>query len=316
MVTKLINPFRNKPTQYFINLGLFGLILFAFALLGFGLKLSHVSAMSLVHPIKSSYTKTPDEYGIANWRNVDFMTPDGLLLSGWYIPPSKKADGATIIFTHGFKGNREDYLSLASRLHQDGFGALLFDMRNHGESEGNITTLGGKEPLDVRGAIDFLMRQPEINPSRIGLAGASLGAGVAIIAAAQYEEINALLVESPFASLEDTVGSGISSLFGLPPFPFAPAIIWFAEQETDMKLEDVRPIDHIQLISPRPILLIHGEFDTMFKVENSILLFEKSFEPKSLYIVPGAGHGNLSQLDPIKYNRVILDFFLDNLINN
>jgi fermentation-respiration switch protein FrsA (DUF1100 family) len=52
----------------------------------------------------------------------------------------------------------------------------------------------------------------------------------------------------------------------------------------------VSPLRWIDKISPRPLLLIHGNKDDLVPVEHARKLFEKALEPKKLLIIPGAGH--------------------------
>jgi fermentation-respiration switch protein FrsA (DUF1100 family) len=170
--------------------------------------------------------------------------------------------------------------------------------------------------MDVQGAVDYLKMRPEVNPKKIGLVGHSMGGATAILAMARIPEINVLIAESAYATLEDNIGNGIRYLTGLPPFPFAPAVIWFAERESGLELSDVRPIDVVTSISPRPILFVHGEFDGIIDVENTYRLYEAAYEPKSLYIVKGAGHGGFLQAHPDEFETIILNFLDSYLLNS
>ena len=131
--------------------------------------------MTLVHPARTQPEQTPADYGLQSWEEVSFPTQDGLQLAGWFIPPANDMDGATIIYVHGLGSNRGDLLEQAALLSNQGFGALLFDLRNHGKSQGEITTLGYMESKDVRAAVDYLLSRSDVNPHRIGLVGISMG---------------------------------------------------------------------------------------------------------------------------------------------
>ena len=84
-------------------------------------------------------------------EDVHFQSRDGLRLAGWFIPGT---NGATVILAHGRGSERSRMLPHANYLHKDGFSVLIFDFRYRGESEGDESTLGAKEPWDIEGAVD------------------------------------------------------------------------------------------------------------------------------------------------------------------
>jgi fermentation-respiration switch protein FrsA (DUF1100 family) len=182
-------------------------------------------------------------------------------------------------------------------------------MRNHGTSEGEFTTFGLLEWQDVQGAVSFLQTRSDVNPEKIGLMGHSMGGATAIMAAAQIPEIKAVIAESAFATIQDNIESGVRNIAQLPPFPFAPLVIWFGEREIGIDLDMVRPIDYVASIAPRPILFIHGALDTTIPVENSNRLYQAALEPKSIYIIDDAGHGLLPQVGGGTYEMIVTEFF-------
>jgi fermentation-respiration switch protein FrsA (DUF1100 family) len=135
-----------------------------------------------------------------------------------------------------------------------------------------------------------------------------MGSATAIRGAARIPEIRALVVQSAYTSVEDNITEGVRVFTGLPPFPFAPLVIWFGERETGLDIRMVRPIDDVPRISPRAIMFIHGVQDPAILVENSQRLFEAAGEPKELYLVDGAGHWGFHQVDPDEYERRIVSF--------
>ena len=137
----------------------------------------------------------------------------------------------------------------------------------------------------------FAQARPEVNAERIGVIGRSMGGAVAIRGAARIPGIRAVVVQSTYSSVEDNVAEGVRAFAGLPPFPFAPLVIWFGEREAGLDIRQVRPIDDVGQISPRAILFIHGEQDGAIPAENSLRLYQAAKEPKELYLVPHAGHG-------------------------
>ncbi len=264
--------------------------------------------MVLVHPGRSTPQRTPSDVGLNLWFDVSFPSSDGLQLGAWFIPVESEQPSPTLIFVHGLGSNRGGLLDQAKLLNDHGYSALLLDLRNHGQSQGEITTLGYQEVYDIEGAVEFLMEQPAVDPNRIGLVGQSLGGAVVIRAAARLPQVKATVAESAFSSLEDNIEQGVRELTGLPPFPFAPLVIWFGEREAGVKIQLVRPIDDLTQIAPRAIMFIHGEKDTLIDVSNSQRLYEAASEPKALYLIPNAGHGGLLEANQEEFERHIVTF--------
>lgn len=290
---------------------LFGAVTASMAAIAFGVWLAHARAYGIVHPGRISISRLPDSVGITNYTSVSFLSSDGLTLRGWYAPTK---NGAAVITIHGHGGNREGMLDDAALLAARGYGVLLFDLRNSGESDGAVTTLGLLEVNDVRGAMEFVKAQKGVDASRIGLLGQSMGGATAIMAAARIPQARAVVAESTYTSLEDNITNGVRQVAGLPPFPFAPLVIFFGQQEAGLDITAVRPVDDIASISPRPILIVHGELDETIPVANAHKLYEAAGEPKELYVVPNVGHTGLVQAGAEEYLRRVAGFFDEYLL--
>jgi pimeloyl-ACP methyl ester carboxylesterase len=270
--------------------------------------LANSRAMNLVHPERTLPLRTPTDVGIDQWFDVRFSTSDGLKLAAWFVPAESDGLSPTLIFIHGFGSNREELLDQTKLTHDHGYNALLLDLRNHGQSQGEITTFGYQEVIDVKAALEYLLARPDVDPDRIGLVGHSMGGAVAIRAAAQIPLVKATVVESSFTSLEDNIEQGVRVLTGLPPFPFAPLVVWFGEREAGSTIHLIRHIDDLAQITPRAILFIHGELDALVDVSNSHNLYNAAGEPKELYIVQHAGHGGLYETNPEEFENRVISF--------
>ena len=152
---------------------------------------------------------TPADAGLA-FREVHFRTPDGVRLSGWYIPSRA---GAAVVLLHGAGSTRSAVLAQAVVLARHGYGVLLFDARGHGRSAGRAMDFGWYGDQDIAGAISYLTRQPDVERSRIGAVGLSMGGEEAIGAAATDKRIRAVVAEgatgrdaADLAWLPDTYG--------------------------------------------------------------------------------------------------------------
>src|SRR3712207_4631015 len=94
-------------------------------------------------------------------EHVSFQCADGLRIAAWYFP---SRNGAAVIVCHGLGGNRTGVVDYARFLTEAGYGALLFDFRAHGDSEGEIVSLGYFEALDVIGAVEYLKTRADVSP--------------------------------------------------------------------------------------------------------------------------------------------------------
>ncbi len=277
------------------------------AILVIGILVPYVLAMPMLYPRRSRLTLTLTDLGLTRWHEAHFFSTDGVPLNGWFVPPDPQSNGATLVLVHGLGANREQLLGQALTMIAKGYGVLLFDLRNHGTSGSAITTLGYTEAEDVIGAVRYVLSRPEVNPMLIGLVGYSMGGAAVLRAATRLPDLKAIIVESTYTSLEDNIAQGMVAKTGLPPFPFAPIMIWFGEHITGLRIHQIRPIDDVARLK-QPILFIHGAQDKTVNVSNSQRLYAAANNPQGLYIVKNAGHAELQRADPLGFERYVLGF--------
>ncbi len=157
-------------------------------------------------------TRTPAEAGLA-FEDVAFKSSDDVDLKGWFIPAAAAGGPApTVLFVHGWLWNRMgnvsgrvpftdrdvDFLPPTKALHDAGFNVLLFDLSNHGESGRRLPlTFGPFEARDYVGAVRYLRTRPDVDGSRIGTVGTSMGGNIALIGAVECLPIKAMLLVQP-----------------------------------------------------------------------------------------------------------------------
>jgi len=234
---------------------------------------------------------------------VTFPASDGVTLRGWYLPSQ---NGAAVIVGHGHGAHRA--LEPAEILARNGYGALAFDWRAHGESDGDLCTFGYYEVRDVEGALAWLQAQPDVDPERIGILGESMGAVTAIRAAARMPGVKAVVADSPYPSLEDGIGN-VWRGTSLPAFPFVPLQIALGEWWTGLDLDDMQPLDDVAAISPRPILILAGGQDPVIGPDAGQRYYQASGEPKELWFEPDLGHVSFWKAMPDEYERRVVSFF-------
>lgn len=279
-------------------------------LVGAVLYISYSAAESLVHSPHEKALDAPENYGYSNYENVSFPAGDdpNLILKAWYFPPSPEKNGATIIYVHGFQAERSWLLSQARFMIDEGYGALMLDLRNSGESDGDTTYFSEKEWHDVEGAVNYLSTRPEVNMDKLGIMGRSMGGGVVIRAQAELQVFKFVIAQSTFTDIPSLVNDVIPLSTGLPSFPFSPLIVFFAQQETGFDVNTVNSIEQLQRFKDTPILIMHGTKDDWIPFAHGQQLYEAAKEPKQFYPIEGAPHYPVLDADPEGIKKVLLDF--------
>ena len=268
---------------------------------------SLVALMLVVYPLVYSYGMThvgravvPEAELGADFEEVTFTTDDGLELEGWYVPSRNRA--AVIAFA-GRKGTQRP----ARMLIRHGYGVLLFDRRGEGDSEGDPNAVGWNGTRDVEAAIAFLHGRSDLDPDRIGGIGLSVGGEMLLEAAAESDDLKAVVSDGAgirsvreasliwsavpiWASL--TVGTAVFSGHAPPP-----------------NLNDV-----VDRISPRPVFFIYASSGQGGE-ELSQDYYESARQPKLVWKVPGATHTNGIEARPREYERRMVGFFDEALLD-
>ena len=247
----------------------------------------------------------PTDFGLP-YEEVTVTSDDGYRLEGWYIPTE---NGAVIMAQHGLKSNRVSMLEEAEMLHDGGYGVLLTTVRAHDESEGELISFGYYEMQDWEAWYQFLLDQEDVDPERIGALGTSMGATQAIQYASLNDNIAAVVAHSPFSSIDDTVSVSVSAFTGLPPFPFASLIVFWAEQKLGIDSAEIDAKLWIDDISPRPVLILQAGQDTVVSVDSGELLFNAAGEPKELWYETQLGHAAFDTELPAEFEARVVGFF-------
>jgi alpha-beta hydrolase superfamily lysophospholipase len=267
---------------------------------------AHVVTFLAVHPPRERISKTPARLGLA-FKEASFSTSDGIQLQGWFIPSPYSQ--AAVILGHGFSRSRQEMLDVAAMLNRNCYNVLLFDWRAHGESGGTRTTFGYDEVNDLAAALDYVASQPEVDSEHIGVLGKSMGAVIAIRAAAALPQLKAVVSDSAFPSLQDSIEVGVRRRGPFGVWPVRPVAMSLGVMTMGIDPELVRPIDDIGDISPRPVLIIQGGRDELVPANTGERLYAAAAEPKFLWYVPDATHVTLSSQDPAEYEARVVAFF-------
>ena len=260
----------------------------------------------IVFPLGLSYgvthvarTGTPAAHLGTAYEDVTLHTRDGLDLAGWYVPSRNRA--AVIVFP-----GRGAAQAHARYLARHGYGVLLFDRRGEGASEGDPHGFGWTLDEDIRAAVEFLKRRPDVDPRRIGGLGLSVGGEMMLQTAAATPDLAAVVSDGAGARV---ASEELADVSGLEKLVSAPMVL--AKTAAVAVLSNHAPpsnLEHyIARIAPRPIMLINaaaGEVD-----DKTPEYLAAARGPAVHWTVPKGGHTAGIRTMPGEYARRVLAFF-------
>jgi predicted MFS family arabinose efflux permease/pimeloyl-ACP methyl ester carboxylesterase len=258
-------------------------------------------------PDERARVDTPAAQG-AQFEDVSFTSSDGIKLSGWYLPA--RGHQLTVVMTHGLFRSRYETLDRGVRLWQQGYGVLLYDLRRHGKSTGEFSSIGYFERRDVEAALKFVEgREPQ---NRIVLFGVSMGAAATLLAAAESQgdaRLAGVVSESSFLSFADTARHHIKTFTPIPTFPFAALLIKFTAWRLGFSPANFDVLAAVRQIR-QPILFIGSGNDRRMPNETVLEpLYAAAQNPLKLkLVVAGATHGRAFDAAPDEYMDALAEF--------
>jgi pimeloyl-ACP methyl ester carboxylesterase len=219
----------------------------------------------------------------ASSRTVSMRTDDGVTVAGTFYEASRRPAPAVILL-HMLTRSREDWDAVASRLADAGLHALAIDFRGHGGSSAGPSAAGGGQDLtrlvlDVQAARAFLIARADlVIPSAIGIAGASVGANVAILEGAGDPAVRSLALLS--AGLD------------------------YRSLRTDAALRKY---------GGRPALLVAGSNDP-YALRSAKDLATGGAGVREIRILENAGHGTTMLKGDSDLGRLLVDWFQRTLL--
>jgi hypothetical protein len=274
-------------------------------------------AGGMLHPMKRELTaeqvRQADEALArvqAEREEFDMRAPDGALLRGWKVRPPNP-NGDWVLLFHGVSDNRVGVMGHAEFLLRNGYGVLMMDSRAHGASEGDKATYGWLERDDTRAIAAALVASEPVHC--FFLLGESMGASIALQAAAVEPRVAGVVAESAFASLKevsfDYAGLRISHWLGRTIFrPASSLALKGATQEGGFRADDVSP-EKAVAARPFPVLLICGTRDRNIPPRHTKRIYQAAAGPKEMWLVPGAGHSAALGAAPQEFEQRVVTFY-------
>jgi fermentation-respiration switch protein FrsA (DUF1100 family) len=314
----VINHLAREPTLRSMSIVLALLLLMVMFLVTAGAIMLVIGPLIILQPslrTKEWYATfssllQPSDAGLPQ-EDLWVTTRDGLRLSCWLVRQPEAARG-TIIYLHGVGDCKISGVSYARFFFRRGFNTFLYDSRRHGNSEGSYCTYGFYERHDLSTVIDYLQSRDELRAGPFGVFGTSMGAAVALQAAALDERIAAIVAEASFTDLRTIMVDYQKRMTKLPWHFLRNAAMTRSQKIAKFKAREVSPLQAVKSVR-KPILFIHGTDDSHISTAYSKALYQNANEPKELLLVPRGDHTDLLNVGGGEYVQRITSFFERNL---
>jgi alpha-beta hydrolase superfamily lysophospholipase len=261
-------------------------------------------------------------------ESIAFPTSQGLTLRGSLWTPDDAPRGV-IVFCPEMAGSHWSAQWYCHGLREAGFAVLAFDFRNQGESD----ALRGYEPLhwvteyevtDVRAAIAFVSRRPDLAELPLGLFGISRGGGAALAAAARSRGVAAVACEGAFTT---------DSLTMLYTYRWAELYLpgWIMRLIPRWHLAGTLALARrvsqwrrgcryavlerdLPRLRDQSVLFIAGERDTYVPPTVAQAMCRYIGGPRQdVWVVPEASHNRARRVDSAGFDRRVTAFFQESL---
>ena len=228
--------------------------------------------VALLYVLQRSMIYLPDKTPVGavdGFERVSLRSPDGIALASLFAAPRDQKP--VVAMFHGNAGHIGYRVDKAQGLMARGYGVMLVGYRGYGGNAGSPTEDGLY--ADARVALDWLAGRG-FAETRVVFYGESLGSGVAT-QMARERKAAALVLEAPFTSLGDGAGAH---------YPYVPTRLLVKD-----KFDNLTKIAALTM----PLLIVHGERDSILPVRMGRALLERAPEPKRGIFLPDAGHNDL-----------------------
>ena len=260
---------------------------FAALPIGFGVYLTHLPSRRAVHDVKIGISK----------HDVTITGADGVRLSGWYVP---SRNGAVVVALHGTGSNRLGVERQARLLARHGYGVLALDLRGHGDSRGRSTSAPWTMNADIGAAIRWVQGRADVDRNKVALLGVSMGAEVAIRAAASEKTVRAVVAEGLNGGAADAKAAG------QPWLAVAQLAVLGATTSLLTGQGPGSDSEYLERIRPRPVLLISSGTDS--EADANQVFLHRAGRGARLWNLPNASHASAIRTNPAGYESHVISF--------
>jgi fermentation-respiration switch protein FrsA (DUF1100 family) len=244
----------------------------AVLVVGLSAYLGFVALLYLVQRSMMYFPETirtpPAEAGFPEAAEVVLDTADGERVIAWHVEP--RGDAPLFLYFHGNGGALRYRVDRFRALTSDGAGLLALSYRGYAGSSGRPAEQG----LLMDGTAAYGFAASRYPATKLVVWGESLGSGVAVALAAE-QPVARVVLEAPFLSAVD---------IGASAYPFVP-VRWLMKDQfrSDLRIGKVTA----------PVLILHGDRDTVVPISSGERLYALVTAPKRFVRIAGGGHEDL-----------------------
>ena len=218
----------------------------------------------LYHPNENNYSGDKLKVKI---EKIKILTTDNLKLNGWFYKKNL-SDYKTIIYFHGNAGTLDNRIHKLNHFEDMDVNFLIVAWRGFSGNKGKPTENGLY--ADGKSAVKWVLEQG-IKEENIVLYGESLGTGITT-EIAQNKNFAGVILETPFTSMVDAAKKF---------YPYIPVSLLLQD-----RYENEKKVKNIKI----PIMIMHGEKDTIVPFSMGKKIFEIANEPKYSYFTKYDDH--------------------------
>ena len=222
-----------------------------------------------------------------------------------YFPADGEDPAAAVLLLHGWSWPDNDpsagLVSVAEAFQHAGFTALVPSMRGWPPSGGS-DDCAGRQVDDILQSLEWLGRQPAVDPDKLFLTGFSQGGQIALLAASRGAPVRAVAAFAPVVD-PDHWGEH-TNIDGIRDY-----VMEECGGPAGWRSRSVLPAAS-KLV--QPVLLVHGDADRRVPTQQSVKLYQEltaAQRPVQLRLIAGAEHDQDAVLQP----QLAIDFFLTSI---
>jgi pimeloyl-ACP methyl ester carboxylesterase len=258
-------------------------------------------------------TYDAEDFGL-EVSELTLRTVDGYGISAFEVEADDPK--AVIIFISGIHNpSVTAFFGHARMFREHGYASVLYDMRAHGKSEGDVITLGYLETHDTQAVVDYIRSKGAYQDLPIIVYGLSMGGTVAINSIGQIPEIAGLVSMSAYSSWEDVFQENMLAM-GFPELLTKvqkPFVKLYTVLKFGWKTSNIYPAKQIANLGSRPALLIHSLGDTQVPYGNLARIVEQAPSQVETWTRPGDEHMIIPDFlhpeNDAEYAGGVLEFF-------
>ena len=307
------NILKRRKAKKIILWLLLGLFIFAIGFL-LAMPLLVMNPMTNKH-IDFKKVWSAQDYGMEA-EHFFVKTEDGLSISAWEI--EAKNPKVVIICISGIHNpSVTAFFGHASLFREHNCTTILFDMRAHGQSEGDRICLGYKEYLDTRAIVQYIKSNPAYKELPIVVFGLSMGGVTAINSIGEIPEIDGLISLSAYSSWEDVF---YEQMADQTPVYLAKIVKPFVSIVASVKYGTnawvTRPKSEIRKLRTRPALLMHSKEDSQVPFSNFERIMLHAPDHVDTFVREGDHHFISESFIKPEMDTAYADKLLSFLMNN